>query len=44
VDGGDPVRFEYGVPPKYTGVKTSGLSVNIPDKGVRDIKLELVSK
>jgi hypothetical protein len=44
VDGGDPVRFEYGVPAKYTGVKTSGLSVTIPDDGIRDIKLTLISK
>jgi len=44
VDGGDPVRFEYGVPAKYTGVKTSGLAVTIPDAGIKDIKLELTSK
>ena len=44
VDGGDPVRYVHGVPAKYTGAKTSGLSVSIPDKGNRDIKLELTSK
>jgi hypothetical protein len=44
LDGGDPVRFEYGVPAKYTGYKTSGLSVTIPDAGNRDIKLALSSK
>ena len=44
LDGGDPVRFDYGVPPKYTGVKTSGLSVTIPDTGIRDINLALSSK
>lgn len=44
VDGGDPVRFEYGVPAKYTGAKTSGLSVSIPDAGNKDIKLTLTSK
>src|SRR4051812_43210164 len=44
VDGGDPVRFEYGVPAKYTGFKTSGLSVSIPDTGNKDIKLALTSK
>ena len=44
VDGGDPVRFEYGVPAKYTGFKTSGLSVTIPDTGNRDINLALTSK
>ena len=44
LDGGDPVRFEYGVPGKYTGAKTSGLSVTIPDAGKSDIKLDLTSK
>ena len=44
LDGGDPVRFEYGVPAKYTGAKTSGLTVTIPDSGIRDIKLALSSK
>ena len=44
VDGGDPVRFEYGVPAKYTGAKTSGLTVTIPDSGNRDINLALSSK
>jgi hypothetical protein len=44
LDGGDPVRFEYGVPAKYTGAKTSGLSVTIPDAGIRDINLALSSK
>jgi hypothetical protein len=44
LDGGDPVRFEYGVPAKYTGAKTSGLSVTIPDAGNRDINLALSSK
>jgi len=44
VDGGDPVRFDFGVPAKYTGAKTSGLSVSIPDSGNKDIKLILSSK
>lgn len=44
VDGGDPVRFEYGVPAKYTGYKTSGLTVTIPDTGNRDINFALTSK
>jgi hypothetical protein len=44
LDGGDPVRFDYGVPAKYTGVKTSGLSVTIPETGINDIKLALTSK
>jgi hypothetical protein len=44
LDGGDPVRFEYGVPAKYTGAKTSGLTVSIPDTGNKDIKLALTSK
>jgi len=44
LDGGDPVRFEYGVPAKYTGAKTSGLSVTIPETGNRDINLALSSK
>jgi hypothetical protein len=44
LDGGDPVRFDYGVPAKYTGVKTSGLSVTIPDAGISDINLALLSK
>src|SRR5439155_21771899 len=44
LDGGDPVRFEYAVPAKYTGFKTSGLTVSIPDTGNRDINLALTSK
>jgi hypothetical protein len=44
LDGGDAVRFDYGVPAKYTGAKTSGLSVTIPDTGNRDIQLPLTSK
>jgi len=44
LDGGDPVRFEYAVPAKYTGFKTSGLTVTIPDTGNRDINLTLTSK
>jgi hypothetical protein len=44
VDGGDPVRFDYAVPAKYTGAQTSGLTVTVPDSGIRDIKLELASK
>jgi hypothetical protein len=44
VDGGDPVRYVFGVPKKYTGFETSGLSISIPDAGKRDIKLELTSK
>jgi len=44
VDGGDPVRFDYGVPARYTGVKTSGLTVTIPDSGISDIQLTLSTK
>ena len=44
LDGGDPVRFEYGVPGKYTDFKKSGLTVSIPDAGNKDINLALTSK
>lgn len=44
LDGGDPVRFEHGVPARYTNVQTSGLKVTIPDTGKKDIQLELKSK
>jgi hypothetical protein len=44
LDGGDPVRFDYAVPARYTGAKTSGLTVTIPDSGNRDIQLTLTSK
>jgi hypothetical protein len=44
VDGGDPVRFDYGVPAKYTGVATSGLTATIPDSGTTDLNLALSSK
>jgi hypothetical protein len=44
VDGGDPVRFEHGVPARYTNAQTSGLKVTIPDTGKKDIQLELKSK
>jgi hypothetical protein len=44
LDGGDAVRFDYGVPGKYTTADKSGLKVTIPEVGNRDIKLELTSK
>ena len=44
LDGGDPVRFEYAVPAKYTSFKNSGLTVTIPETGNRDINLALTSK
>lgn len=44
VDGGDAVRFDYGVPGKYTTADKSGLKVTIPDSGNRDIQLALSSK
>lgn len=44
LDGGEPVRYENGVPPKYAGFKTSGLSAEIPDTGKKDLKFELSSK
>jgi hypothetical protein len=44
LDGGDPVRFDYGVPAKYTDRQTSGLTATIPESGTSDIKLELSSK
>jgi hypothetical protein len=44
LDGGDAVRFDYAVPPKYTGAKTSGLSVTVPETGKKDINLTLTSK
>ena len=44
LDGGAPIRYDYGVPPKYTGFKTSGLSATIPDSGTTDLKFELLSK
>jgi hypothetical protein len=44
LDGGDPVRFDYGVPGKYTNADKSGLTVTIPDSGNKDIKLTLTSK
>ena len=44
LDGGDAVRFDYGVPAKYTGAKTSGLTVTVPETGKKDINLTLTSK
>ncbi len=44
LDGGDPVGYDYGVPPKYTGFATSGLTAVIPDAGTTDLKFELSSK
>ena len=44
LDGGDPVRYDYGVPPKYTGFETSGLIAEIPDAGTTDLKFEMSSK
>ena len=44
LDGGDNVKYEFGVPGKYTGVETSGLTCKIPDSGTTDLKFELTSK
>jgi len=44
LDGGDPVRFEFAVPGKYSSYKFSGLIVTIPETGNRDINLALTSK
>jgi hypothetical protein len=44
LDGGAPLRYEYGVPPKYTGFKTSGLTAVIPESGTTDLKFEMSSK
>ena len=44
LDGGEAVRFEFGVPQRYTGIATSGLAFTIPEGGTSEIKLELVSK
>jgi len=44
LDGGEPLRYEYGVPPKYTGFKTSGLTAVIPEAGTSDLKFEMTSK
>jgi len=44
LDGGDPVRFDYGVPAKYTDARISGLTATIPDSGTKDINLALKSK
>lgn len=44
VDGGDPVRFEHGVPARYTNVQSSGLTATIPENGTKDLKFELKSK
>ena len=44
LDGGDNVKYEFGVPGKYTGIETSGLSCKIPDNGNTDLKFELSSK
>lgn len=43
VDGGDPVRYEHGVPTKYTDAKKSGLTLTVPDKGIKDINLALTT-
>ena len=44
LDGGDNVKYEFGVPGKYTGVETSGLTCKIPDNGATDLKFDLSSK
>ncbi len=38
------VNLKYGLPKKYATYTTSGLSKDIPEAGVKDIKFELVSK
>lgn len=43
-DGGDIIKFNFGVPKKYTGIGTSGIEMTIPDSGTGDLKIELVSK
>lgn len=41
-DGGDVIKFNFGVPKRYTGIGTSKLEMNIPDSGTEDLKIELV--
>ncbi len=42
--GGADVTITYGLPKKYASVITSGLTCDVPDNGIKDIKLELSSK
>ncbi|MCI0359877.1 MAG: carboxypeptidase-like regulatory domain-containing protein [Planctomycetaceae bacterium] len=44
LDGGAPLFYDYGVPPKYTGFQTSGLTATVPESGTSDLKFELSSK
>ena len=41
-EGGANVK--YGLPKKYSSMITSGLTINLSDKGDKDIKFELKSK
>ncbi|WP_145079661.1 hypothetical protein [Aureliella helgolandensis] len=43
-DGGDIIKFNFGVPKKYTGIGTSGLEMTVPEAGSSDLKIELVTK
>ena len=44
LDGGDPVRFDYAVPARYTSAQSSGLTATIPESGATDLRFELASK
>lgn len=43
-DGGAEVTLSQGLPAKYANVVTSGLTFQIPDKGTKDLKIELKSR
>ena len=44
LDGGAPLFYDYGVPPKYTGFETSGLTAVILESGTTDLTFEMSSK
>lgn len=37
-------QYKYDVPQKYNDAKTSGIEITIPEKGDKNIRLELTSK
>lgn len=42
--GGAEITISYGLPKKYASIVTSGLTQDVPDSGIKNIDIKLVSK
>ena len=43
-EGGTEIKLTQGLPAKYANIVTSGLTLEVPQKGTSDLKIDLKSK